>query len=88
MRETKGLAKHFREANSAGVKKMRVKRGGGNPAVRLVPAGNSRVVFVFKCVDCQTKNETKIPPKDMMLDCSRCGWPTVQTLHEVISTLS
>lgn len=39
--------------------------------------------FVFKCVDCGSKNETPHPPEDNMLACKKCGFMTVQTLVEV-----
>lgn len=40
-------------------------------------------VFTFKCVFCQTKNDTSTPPTDNMLDCKQCGFATVQTLDKV-----
>lgn len=47
-------------------------------------AGAERApMFTFKCVFCRTKNKTSNPPTDNMLDCSRCGFPTVQTLERV-----
>lgn len=39
--------------------------------------------FTYKCVDCGTKNDTTQPPPDNMLQCKRCGWPTVQTCEGV-----
>lgn len=39
--------------------------------------------FLYKCVECGSKNKTNSPPEDCMLYCSRCGFPTVQTCEAV-----
>lgn len=42
-----------------------------------------RTTFTFKCVDCGTRNESDYPQLDSMIQCSKCGFPTVQTCVKV-----
>lgn len=46
-------------------------------AARRIPT------FTYRCTDCGSKNDTKHPPEDCMLNCSRCGFMTVQTCDRV-----
>lgn len=45
-----------------------------------------RTTYRYKCVDCRTKNTTDQPAEDNILNCSRCGYATVQVLEGVKHT--